>query len=228
MKNLFLLVAIATMLLPLSAAADNNEIKNGDFAVALNSNDVNPSAMQMGKWYIYSNRPSLDKYTIEPVEDAQNGNAVRIENTVDAAWYSHFLVQKVVLDADKGVYTLSIDAKADSDAPTLRVFMLDAVGEKDAIFVARPNFDPSDAKVASHSPAAFTRGVRGKKWKTYTFEFDASKFVNTFYSPNAAAKTGNSIEFEDLDGKNEFYVAIQVTPVGEAVVLDNVVLAPQK
>ncbi len=216
------------MAIPSVALADNNAVKNGDFEVAFDSSKRNLKDAEVGEWFYVTNKAAAGKITFEAAKDAANGNAVRIENNADGRWYSGYLVQKVVLDASEGEYTLSFDAKSVAGSPVVRTFIIDEVTTPKAQFVARASFDPKAEKNAVQSPAAPSKGAKVKKWKNYTFDFDAKKSVNTMYSPKATAKAGKSIDYTKLKGKNEFYVCIQVTGNGQAILIDNIVLEPTK
>ncbi len=228
MKKLFAIAAVALMLLPASVLADNNVVKNGDFKEPFKESNLNASQMKAGEWYYIVNKPSTGKVKVEAAEDGEKGNVVRIENNADNKWYSGYMVQKVKLDASKGVYVLSFDAKADSEAPTVRSFIVKEAGNPKTIFISRAGFDVEDEANKNQSPASPSRMLKGKKWKNYAFEFDAAQTASTFYSPSATTRSGNPIQMEEIEGQNEFYVGIQLSTPEQAALITNIKLEPKK
>lgn len=218
MRKTFLLVAVSFLALGMNA---QNLIKNGTFDTPLDAKTYEYVPATEG-WFV------LDKTggatTITPVtDDEKHGNAVQIENTSDNSWYKAYLAQRVE-GAEKGVYTLSFEAKALTEGAQVRFFLCDS---KAKTFIMRDQFDLTDEASKNQSAAAFSRVInKPGKWMKVTAKFDLSKAVDAFASVKGVEAKGNKItESPTSDAMlKDLIVVIQLQKKDSKMIIDNVTL----
>ncbi len=196
-------------------------IKNGTFDTPLNA-ETYESAPAATDWFVLNRTDGAT--TIVPVtDDEKHGNAVQIENTSDNSWYKAYLGQRIE-GAEKGVYTLSFEAKALTEDAQIRFFLCDS---KHKIFVMRDQFDVTDESTKTQSAAAFSRIIKKPgKWMKVSAKFDLSKTVDAFASVKAVEANGNTINVADItdDVLNDLIVVIQLQKKDSQMMIDNVSL----
>ena len=218
MKKTLVLTALAFLAMGMNA---QSLIKNGNFDTPVNSKTYE-SIPSTTDWFILDKTGGATTITAV-TDDEKHGNAVQIENTSNNTWYQAFLAQRVE-GAEKGVYTLSFEAKALTEGAQVRFFLRDA---KKNIFIMREGFDITDESTKSQSATAFSRVInKPGKWMKVTAKFDLSKTVDNFSSVKGVESKGGTITVADTSDEtlNNLIVGIQLQKKNSKMIIDNVTL----
>lgn len=218
MKKTLVLTALAFLAMGMNA---QSLIKNGNFDTPVNSKTYE-SIPATTDWFILDKTGGATTIT-NVTDDEKHGNAVQIENTSDNSWYKAFLAQRVE-GAEKGVYTVSFDAKALTEGAQVRFFLRDA---KNELFIMREGFDITDESTKNQSATSFSRVInKPGKWMKVTAKFDLSKTVNAFASVKGVESKGGTIDVADVSDEtlNNLIVVIQLQKKNSKMIIDNVTL----
>lgn len=218
MKKTLVLTALAFLAMGMNA---QSLIKNGNFDTPVNSKTYE-WIPETTDWFILDKTGGATTIT-NVTDDEKHGNAVQIENTSDNSWYKAFLAQRVE-GAEKGVYTVSFDAKALTEGAQVRFFLRDA---KNELFIMREGFDITDESTKNQSATSFSRVInKPGKWMKVTAKFDLSKTVNAFASVKGVESKGGTIDVADVSDEtlNNLIVVIQLQKKNSKMIIDNVTL----
>lgn len=218
MKKTLVLTALAFLAMGMNA---QSLIKNGNFDTPVDSKTYE-SIPATTDWFILDKTGGATTIT-NVTDDEKHGNAVQIENTSDNSWYKAFLAQRVE-GAEKGVYTVSFDAKALTEGVQVRFFLRDA---KNELFIMREGFDITDESTKNQSATSFSRVInKPGKWMKVTAKFDLSKTVNAFASVKGVESKGGTIDVADVSDEtlNNLIVVIQLQKKNSKMIIDNVTL----
>ena len=214
----FVLAAFSFLALGMNA---QNLVKNGTFDTPLDAKtyEAVPSTTD---WFVIDKTGGAT--TITPVkDDEKHGNAAQIENTTDNSWYKAYLAQRIE-GAEKGIYTLSFEAKALTEGAQVRFFICDT---KTKNFVMREGFDLTDETTKNQSAAAFSRVIKKPgKWMKVSAKFDLSKVVDNFSSIKGVEAKGNKVNEAATSDEmlNNLMVVIELQKKNSKMIIDNVTL----
>ncbi len=218
MKKTFVLAALSFLAIGMNA---QNLIKNGTFDTPLNA-ETYESVPASADWFVMDKTSGAT--TITPVkDDEKHGNVVQIENTTDNSWYKAFLAQRLE-GAEKGVYTLSFEAKALTEGAQVRFFICDS---KLKTFIMRDQFDLTDESSKNQSATAFSRVInKPGKWMKVTAKFDLAKTVDNFASVKSVEAKGNKITESAISDEmlKDLIVVIELQKKDSKMMIDNVTL----
>ena len=218
MGKTFVLAAFSFLALGMNA---QNLVKNGTFDTPLDAKtyEAVPSTTD---WFVIDKTGGAT--TITPVkDDEKHGNAAQIENTTDNSWYKAYLAQRIE-GAEKGIYTLSFEAKALTEGAQVRFFICDT---KTKNFVMREGFDLTDETTKNQSAAAFSRVIKKPgKWMKVSAKFDLSKVVDNFSSIKGVEAKGNKVNEAATSDEmlNNLMVVIELQKKNSKMIIDNVTL----
>lgn len=217
MKRKFL--SLAFFVFALSGNAQNL-VDNGSFDTPLDEQTFQTVPFTQN-WFILEKSNGGTSITAA-TDDNSHGNVVQIENTTNNSWYKAFL-GKHLSASEKGIYTVSFEAKALSPKTEVRFFFRDA--KKDKLFILREGFDVNDESTKNQSAAAYSRKLEKEgKWVKVSADFDFSKTVNAFASVAAIEKKGGKVVETAVteDTLKDMVLIIQLQNKDSKVMIDNV------
>lgn len=217
MKRKFL--SLAFFVFALSGNAQNL-VDNGSFDTPLDEQTFQTVPFTQN-WFILEKSNGGTSITAA-TDDNSHGNVVLIENTTNNSWYKAFLGKHLSAN-EKGIYTVSFEAKALSPKAEVRFFFRDA--KKDKLFILREGFDVNDESTKNQSAAAYSRKLKKEgKWVKVSADFDFSKTVNAFASVAGIEKKGGKVVETAVteDTLKDMVLIIQLQNKDSKVMIDNV------
>lgn len=216
------ILTLAACIAAFSNVNAQNTVKNADFSTEVNTATVN-KIPESTDWFFFDKTEGKTIFA-NIKDDAEHGNAIKIENTSDNSWYRAFVGQRIQ-GLEKGIYTLSFEMKALTPDTPVRVYIKGAKNDK--AFFMREGFDITDESTKKQSAAAYSRAEKKlNKWVKVSAKFDLSKIVDNISSPISVEAHGSKINVSDAseDLIKDLIIVIQLQNKNTQAVIDNVSL----